>query len=177
MKGGFAACLAWTLRPENDGQPFHVTAGDPGGATSWGVTRASWARWSGCTVSLEAMQDLTAASVGGIYQAWYWNTISGDSLPRGVDLMVFDNGVLSGEVVSAQQLQRIVGVDVDGDIGPLTLAAVGKIDPVRLIGDLAAAQEARYRSLVGFSRFGNGWLARLNRRTAAALAMARGVAV
>lgn len=171
MKGNFSACLAFTLLPQNDGQPYHV---DSGGGTSWGVTRSTWSRWIGRNATPATMKALAKAAVTPLYQAWYWNTIDGDALPLGVDLMVFDMGVNCGEEMSAKILQKALGFtddDVDGYIGPETLAAVAKCAPTELVGLLTIAQETYYRSCSEFPVDGNGWLARLERRAAAAKAM------
>jgi lysozyme family protein len=171
MHANFSAALDFMLLPANDGQPYHVSPGDNGGATAWGVTRATWSRWIGRPASNADMQALTAASTTGMYRCWYWNTVSGDSLPSGLDLMTFDAAVLGGEATAAMQLQALVGADQDGQIGPLSLAAIQQHDPTTLINRLQSAQEQHYRSLSTFAEFGNGWLARLDRRTTAALAL------
>lgn len=171
MINGFAPSLNFTLLPDNDGQGYHDTPGDPGGSTAWGVTQTSWSAWIGRPASIATMRALTPAAVTGFYRSWYWNTIDGDNLPSGVDLMVFDNGVLSGVETSAKQLQALLGVDVDGEVGPITLAAAQQIDLSALVSRLQAAQDAYYRTLPGFAEFGDGWLSRLERRAAAALAM------
>ena len=168
---GFDSSLAFTLLPSNDGQKFHDTPGDPGGATAWGVTQQSWSSWIGRPASIADMQALTATEVGSFYRYRYWNTIDGDNLPPGVDLMVFDNGVLSGPVTSAKQLQELLGVKVDGEIGPITLAAAQQSNAYTLITRLRTAQANHYRSLSDFPEFGKGWLSRLDRRADAAMAM------
>jgi lysozyme family protein len=47
-----------------------------------------------------------------------------------------DWGVLSGPVVAIQHLQKLLGVTVDGQLGPLTLATLGKRDPLVLNNQL-----------------------------------------
>jgi lysozyme family protein len=171
MNDNFDPCLDFTLLPDNDGAPYHV---DSGGGTSWGVTRETWSRWIGHPASVADMKAITKSSVSGLYHAWFWHTIAGNSLPLGVDLMVFDMGVTSGTHHPAVQLQEAIGFtgdDVDGDIGPETLAATQKVDPIKLIELLTAAQESYYRSCREFPVDGNGWLARLQRRSVAARAM------
>ena len=82
-----------------------------------------------------------------------------DALPAGVDLSVFDMGVNAGIWGSARLLQRAVGFtgkEVDGCIGPETLAAAGKWDPRTLVNDLAKQQLAYYRTLSDFPTFGTG---------------------
>ena len=167
MQDNFLNCLnKFTLLPDNDGQPFHV---DSGGPTSYGVTRANWSRWIKHPASDDEMRSLSAAAVVPLYEAWYWNTIKGDALPIGVDLMVFDHGVMSGEHTSVQQLQQVLRVDQDGWVGEQTIAAASAHPPAVIVGMLAWRQEEYYRSLAAFSINGNGWLARLDRRVAMAI--------
>lgn len=160
----FDPCVAFTLLPANDGQPYHVTLGDAGGATAFGVTRATLSLWLGYTASVEDVRGLTRDDAEPIYRALYFDPLAGADLPAGVDLMVFDHGVLSGVGASARLLQNVVGVEADGQVGPITLAAVHARDPLALIGQLAIRQENYYRALADFVRFGRGWLARLQRR-------------
>ena len=104
----------------------------------------------------------------------YWNPLRADALPAGVDLSVFDMGVNAGIWGSARLLQRAIGFsgdEVDGCIGPETLAAVAKCDPRTLINDLAHRQTAYYEGLSDFPTFGRGWLNRVRARLSAALAM------
>lgn len=174
MLGNFPNCLnGFTLLAANDGQPYHV---DTGGGTSYGIVRANWSRWIKRPATLADMQAITQDAAAPLYQAWFWQTIDGDALPDGVDLMVFDFGVTSGETTSAKLLQQVVREDQDGWIGPDTLAAVARHDPDILVGMLAWRQEEYYRACVEFPTDGKGWLARLDRRVTAALAMIRATA-
>jgi lysozyme family protein len=97
-----------------------------------------------------------------------------DALPPGVDLSVFDMGVNAGIWRSARLLQRALGFtgeEVDGSIGPETLAAAAKCNARALVDDLAERQAAYYRGLAEFPIFGTGWLNRTEARRSAALAM------
>jgi lysozyme family protein len=100
-----------------------------------------------------------------------------DALPPGVDLSVFDMGVNAGIWRSARQLQQALcfsGEEVDGSIGPETLAAVDRFDARTLVANLADRQTAYYRSLAKFPIFGTGWLGRTKARRDAALAKIEG---
>jgi lysozyme family protein len=174
LLGNFSKCVDFTLLPGQDGQPFHTTAGDQGGATAWGITRATLSRWMLAPASVDDVRALKVERARAIYQGFYWNTINGDGLPYGIDLMVFDHGVLAGEVQSAMDLQQALGMtgtDVDGHVGPVTLSRAKDKDPVDLITAIWVRQKAHYRSCSTFKLFGTGWLARLERRTVAAKAM------
>src|SRR6185437_5890432 len=93
-------------------------------------------------------------------------------LTAGVGLSVFDFGVNAGPGPSARMLQWASGMsgdDVDGVVGPRTIAAANRRAPAILIDTLAAMQTAHYRRLADFPTFCVGWLARTARRKAAAL--------
>jgi lysozyme family protein len=171
MRGNFSACADFTLAAPQDGQPFHITAGDPGGATTWGVTRATLSRWRHSPASLDDVKALTITEARKIYKAWYYDTISGDDLPAGVDLMVFDHGVVAGEVCSAKLLQKALNVEADGAIGQITMAAVNAVPPAALVSRLRTYQEQDFKLKSDFYAFGHGWLNRLFRRYNAATVM------
>lgn len=174
MQSSFPVAMGFTLSPDNDGQPLHVTEGDLGGATAWGVTHTSWSYWLGRPATLDDMTAITPATATLFYQARYWQTAGCDELPAGIDLMVFDHAVVCGEHESAMELQRVArAAPFDGLIGAITDSDVEKYEPVILIGRMSWAQELYYRSCRTFPIFGNGWLARLDRRVTAALQLAR----
>ena len=171
----FEDCLAFTWRPENDGQPLHTTPGDRGGATAWGVTLSSYASWrSDHGIRPTTESDLAAATkaeLSDLIHSRYWMAVAADQLPPGVDLLVFDFGYVSGPGTSARLLQQVVGgLAIDGQLGPVTLAAVARIDRVDLIRRLGARHEAYYQSLADFHLFGRGWTARNAARLQLALA-------
>lgn len=165
----FLSCLAQVLRHEGG---FSNDPQDPGGATMMGITRATLAEWRGEPVDVEDVRSLTEEEAREIYRARYWNPLRCDSLPAGIDLMVFDFGVNAGPGAAARMLQRAVGVRADGAIGPMTLAAARAADPVACIDRMARLREDHYRALATFPRFGRGWLRRTEavRRAAQALA-------
>ncbi|MDE2105499.1 MAG: hypothetical protein KGL39_50195 [Patescibacteria group bacterium] len=154
------ACIAFTLDEEGG---LCDTPGDPGGLTNFGISQRAYPDLD--------IRNLTRAAAETIYGRDYWPKVSGDSLPAGVDLMVFDMAVNAGTRESAMILQRCVGVTADGIVGPLTLLAVKGTDLIGLIKSLRAAQLAFYESLDGWAEFGQGWTVRVQRRVEAALAM------
>lgn len=171
----FETCLQFTWLPQNDGQPLHVTAHDGGGATAWGVTLSSYAAWradNGIRPTTE--EDLAAASkdeLAGLIQSRYWNAVQADHLPVGADLLVYDFGYTAGPGTSARLLQEVVGgLRVDGQLGPVTLAAVARVDRLDLVRRLGARHEAYYESLADFAEFGRGWTTRNSARLQLALA-------
>ena len=175
MTDPFETALAFIWRPDNDGQSFHMTANDPGGATSWGVTFSTWASWErlhGRQPALAVFRTLGMADFRPLYRAWFWNACRCASLPPGVDLTVFDAAVGSAPAHAARFLQSVVGADQDGEIGPLTCAAAARMPAADVINKLVATREAFYAALPTFRYFGRGWDRRAEDCRALALSMA-----
>lgn len=168
MLNNFDPCVAFTFKEEGG---YSNIPGDKGGPTNFGITQNTLGEWRKKPVTAADVRNLDAGEAKDIYRTKYWRMIEGDYLPRGVDLMVFDEAVNAGWGTSAKLLQGLVWVKQDGMIGPKTMNAVLNSDPGILIQNLEGAQEQYYRSLGGFDKFGKGWLLRLGRRTQAALHM------
>ncbi|WP_348629672.1 glycosyl hydrolase 108 family protein [Mesorhizobium sp. WSM3860] len=96
-----------------------------------------------------------------LYRRFYWDAVSGDELPDGVDYAVFDFAVNSGPGRAAKYLQAALGVAQDGRIGPATLAAA-RAKPAGVVIDmLCDARLAFLQRLPTWPTFGNGWRARV----------------
>jgi lysozyme family protein len=172
MTDGFDSCIAFTLREEGG---YVDDPADPGGATNMGITLATYREWSHePNLGDVQVKDMTPNTARAIYQSLYWTPLRADALPPGVDLSVFDMGINAGIRRSARLLQEALGFtgdEVDGAIGPETLAAADRFDARTLVNNLADRQTAYYRSLANFSIFGTGWLRRTKARRDAAVAM------
>lgn len=165
----FDACVALVLVSEggNDDDPR-----DPGGRTSRGILQREWDKWRQSHPGLPAdVWDAPQDQVVAIYRQQYWDALCCDDLPAGVDYAVFDYGVNSGIGRSAKVLQRLVGTEVDGEVGPLTIAATAQAEPRALVGRICDERMAFLRGLKTWPTFGKGWTNRVNRVRADALAM------
>lgn len=154
---------------------------DPGGPTNHGITLATFARERGIEVTAETVTDLKAdlrritdAEVRRIYLERYWRLARCDAMPAALALVHFDASVNQGVTGAARMLQAALDVTVDGEIGPITLAAANSCELGPAIDRYAAIRRDHYRSLSHFWRFGRGWLRRVERATAAAHALAAG---
>jgi lysozyme family protein len=65
-------------------------------------------------------------------------------------------------------LQEAVGAQADGEIGPLTRAAIAQTSIETALTRYAEIRRRRYRALSHFWRFGRGWLKRVDRTLARA---------
>lgn len=91
---------------------------DPGGLTQWGISQRS---------NPEAWKDdkVTEAEARNIYEQKYLKGPKFDQIKDfGLRSQLVDFGVNSGPMVAIQKLQIILGVNVDGILGPNTLDAI-----------------------------------------------------
>lgn len=165
----FGPALTCVLVQEG-GYSDHVD--DPGGATMMGITQATLVAWRGVSVTRADVRALTRDEAASIYRARYWNAVRGDDLPAGLDLAVFDFAVNSGATRAIRSLQRMLGVTVDGLIGPETLTAAGARPASETIAALCAGRRAFLERLSTFPVFGRGWTRRIREVEAAALKLA-----
>jgi lysozyme family protein len=172
MDGSFDSSLEFTLTEEGG---FIEHPRDPRFSTNHGITLARLRRFMREPgLGLDDIRHLTCATVRAMYLADFWNRSRCDGMPAGIDLMVFDHAVNAGADRAGRALQLAVGhnrEDIDGAIGPDTLGRIDLSDTLTLLDSLAAMQRTGYRQMAAFGLFGDGWLARLDRRRAKAQEM------
>jgi uncharacterized protein (TIGR02594 family) len=163
----FEQALAHVLKMEGG---YSNDPHDPGGPTNLGITLADLARFRGLAPVPElaaAIRALTHADVTPIYRAFYWEPCRAPQLPPALALFHFDTAVNHGVRGAARMLQQALAVEIDGDIGPLTLAGASECEPAITLAAYADIRRARYRTISTFWRFGRGWLARVDATLAA----------
>ncbi len=149
---------------------------DPGGPTNKGITLAVYARERGMEVTPDnfavlksALRTIPDTLVRDIYRRSYWLPARCPDLNPALALMHFDAAVNHGVSAATRCLQEALDVGIDGEIGPITLAAARKAPPRRTVTRYADIRRRRYRALPHFWRFGRGWLRRVDATLAAAL--------
>ena len=170
MRQNFDRALAEILRHEG-GYVDHPA--DPGGATNLGITHITLREWRGRPVTKAEVRALTEAEAGQIYRARFWNAVKADSLPHGVDLLMFDGAVNHGPTRMIRLAQEALGLNDDGVLGPITLSALSRQDAVAVVKALATRRRRFYRGLRHFSAFGRGWMRRIDDVERVSLAWAR----
>lgn len=156
MKENYDFCLQQVLKYEG-GYVNHPQ--DPGGPTNKGVTQDVYDGWRKAhNQPTQSVKNISMNEVQGIYRQLYWDKIRGDDLPAGVDMAVFDFAVNSGVSRASKYLQGIVGVPVDGIIGPQTIQATKDYVAIALTNKRLSFMQ----SLSIWPTFGKGWGARIN---------------
>lgn len=169
MKENWEQCFALVLKHEGG---FVNHPKDPGGMTNLGVTRTNWELYLDHDVTEADMRALTPEMVKPFYKKNYWDRIRGDELPSGVDYATYDLAVNSGTNRAARYLQNIAGVIEDGVIGPQSLKAIQKCDPIKTADAICDMRMKFLKSLSTFETFGKGWTIRVNDVKAKATEMA-----
>lgn len=145
---------------------------DPGGYTKFGITGATLSAELGRKVTLADFNALTLEGAQQIASRWYWTPVQADQLPGGLDVAVADFCFHSGEARASKALQTVLGVKVDGDIGPATLEAARKCNLPSAINTL---MDNRWLWLTGRSNYEtnkNGWKNRITHIRKLALELA-----
>ena len=174
----FKECLNLVLSEEKGFQNDPRDSGNQlsdgrSGSTNLGVTQKTWEEWVGHPVSEADMRALTPEKVAPMYEQKYWRPCYGEVLPRGLNLVTFSAGIMSGTGKSVKLLQQSIGCLPDGIIGPRTREQIRNSNIATLITQFSEARRQYYRSLKTFPIYGKGWLARVDREESKALDMAK----
>lgn len=129
---------------------------DPGGETMWGIT-IEVARENGYVGAMEEMDQSIAKT---IYERKYWLPAF-DNLLYQVAFQVFDGAVNSGVGQSIRWLQRALGIADDGKLGPVSLGAITKSDPLKLVLGFNAERLMFMTKLSNWPDSGKGWARRI----------------
>lgn len=159
----FDQCLAPVIKREG-GYSNH--AADRGGATNMGITQRTYSAWRAERgLGYVDVRGLDHAEARQIYLENYWKPARCDDLPAEIRDIHFDTAVNSGVARAAKMLQESARVEQDGQIGPVTLAAVSAMAPDLLRARYIAARYKFYGEIIARDRsqlaFIVGWLNRM----------------
>jgi lysozyme family protein len=171
MHGNFEACLAqfwdWdgAKNDEAEGEDF---------ITSYGVTAMTWKAAKNAGIVSCDIENATKEDCANILRRMYWDKISGDGLPVGIDLMVFNDATLCGVRAAGLLLQNCCNMpdnELDGVIGPVTISYCKRYDTGTVMGFLKTANLDYLSGLKNSDLYLRGWTRRENAMFAAANAM------
>jgi len=138
---------------------------DCGGETNFGICRHSYPSLDVACLTIDEAQ--------AIYRRDFWTPLLLDQITnQEVATKLFDTAVLTGKSQAVKFLQRAVQdaggaiVEVDGQIGPETVAAVNASPPILLLDAYRQQLTTFYRDLAAArptnQKFLKGWLTRAN---------------
>lgn len=125
---------------------------DPGGVTKYGIAKKFYPDLD--------IPNLTKDDAKAIYFRDYWNPVRAGELPWPLCLYVFDCAVNQGVPTAIRLLQQSLGVDVDGNFGPVTMRAASTATS-RMHARFMATRARRYVNTANFDIYGTGWFTRL----------------
>lgn len=160
----FDDCLKFVLAREG-GKVDDPT--DRGGRTAYGITQRVFDLYR-AQQGLEAKDvwEITPDETAQIYGKDFWNAYRCGKFRPPVDLVVFDAFVQHRPRVVAQMVQRAVGAEVDGLIGPKTIERANSLEPSLLAERIIQLRLQLYQNIISHDptqgRFMKGWLNRLH---------------
>lgn len=107
------------------------------------------------------IKSLTLDAARAIYREKYWGPACCDMLPEALRYPVFDLAVNSGPGRAARLLQRAVGAEEDGSIGPQTLMSVHNMPVDRILRRLDAHRLLLMAGDPTWPAHGRGWVIRV----------------
>lgn len=139
---------------------FSNNKNDPGGATNFGIEQREWPEVDIAAITRE--QAITW------YQPNYWEKSPYSGLTsQQVATKLFDTHVNCGlktAVMIAQKALGFSGANVDGSMGPLTLAAINAADKGKFLAEVVSLLTLHYKLLEqqnpSLVVFDGGWTAR-----------------
>lgn len=157
---------------ENEGG-FSNDKYDPGSKTIYGITSRDYPH--SFSVINQLYQDgnkaLALHTAKNFYRKNFWDELYQEIPDSSLSFKIFDLSVNRGKKTAIKLLQDTLFFDFgktiarDGIFGPITLGAINTIVNYDILYQkYIERNEASYRKLSTFWRFGRGWLNRLQKR-------------
>lgn len=103
---------------------------DRGGATKFGITMATLSIYRKGPVSEAMVKALTLDEALKVYEALYWRPLMLDKVRSdALAAIILDQAINRGVAAVTKRLQRLLGVEIDGIMGPQTIAAINSCEP------------------------------------------------
>lgn len=138
---------------------------DRGGATNKGVTIATFRSVFGANKSVEDLKRMSDDQWMTVFKKYFWDRWKADDIQSQSVANLLVDWVWASGSHGIRRVQKILGVKVDGIVGPKTIAAVNgfpggaralfdkvKVDRTAFINSIAVGTQARYKK---------GWVRRL----------------
>lgn len=143
---------------------------DRGGATNKGITIGTFRNFYGKDATVEQLKNITDEQWLRIFKSGYWDKWKADDIEnQSIADIVVDWAWASGTATSIKQVQKILGVAVDGIVGNDTLTAINTADQSSLFDKIRNRRIEFVENIVkrdpSQARFLKGWKNRINSLT------------
>ncbi|MFZ6773019.1 glycoside hydrolase family 108 protein [Undibacterium sp. SXout7W] len=128
---------------------------DPGGETKFGISKRTYPNLN--------ISGLTLDDAKRIYKRDFWDVLQLDGAPLSIARHLMDAAVNSGVQGAIRMLQRAVGVADDGHVGPVTQAAIAKMQTHDIVMRFDAERMEYMTRCSGWPTYGKGWVLRICR--------------
>lgn len=130
---------------------------DPGGETKYGISRRAYPN--------ENIAGMTLDRAKLLYLRGYWQPARCHQMPEPIALEVFDAAVNCGVGQAVRWAQRAVGAADDGNIGPVTIAAINADpNPQAVAARILGHRLGHNADLSTWRDFGRGWARRISQQ-------------
>lgn len=166
--------LSWEGGKSNDPRDSAAKCAPFPGAyhTNMGVTFCTYSQMAtifGLEPTYQAFLKMTKDDVSNFIYQFYWS-VSGPNLPDKLAIAMTEAAWGSGNSKAIKTLQEVLNemgqrVDVDGIVGPETLAAVNRVDQDKLYKYYVTQRKSDLLylgTLPQYSMFRKGWINRIN---------------
>ncbi len=144
---------------------------DKGGATNMGVTIGTWRKQGydkdgDGDIDVDDLRLISEADAQRIFRLNYWNRWKADDIKDQSIANILVDWVWGSGAYGIKIPQRILGVEIDGKVGPKTLAALNSRNPEELFAKLKKEREEYFQRICTVTPsnkvFLKGWLRRLD---------------
>lgn len=117
--------------------------------------------------TIEDLKNISDEEFVSILKEMYWDACRADRIEsQSVANAIVDWAWNSGTTTAAKEVQKVLGVEADGIIGNITLAAINSWSPLPLFGQIQQARIAYLQRICNSrpanNKFMRGWLNRVN---------------
>jgi lysozyme family protein len=137
------------------------------GCTMKGVTLTTFRNYFGRAKTCKDLRNITDAQWEHIFIKGYWSKWKADSIESQSIANLLVDWVFTSGVYGIRYPQAVLGVEPDGKVGPITLAAINNHpDKKKLFQQLWERRKKHFETIASKNpskkKFLTGWLRRLN---------------
>lgn len=131
---------------------------DNGGPSKFGLSQRFLEKYFGRAVDPDEVRYLKLDDAHQIYRYEFWERLSLYSLPEKIAICLFDQAVNSGIRSAVQSIQRVLGTDQDGVLGPVTRGMIISQDTRSLCHKFLSERLLNYARIVQRDKSQLMWL-------------------